>query len=56
MKRQVFSNSKKTVAAYDIAITDLSDTDWKKCFQTGFIRIELFIENEEKYFEKLQNK
>lgn len=53
IKGKFFSCAEEAVAAYEVAISDLSDQDWQKCFNSWFRRMELCIENEGEYFEKM---
>lgn len=53
IKGKYFSSAKEAVAAYESAIFDLSDEDWNKCFQDWFRRMEICIENDGEYFEKI---
>ncbi|CAH2103704.1 unnamed protein product [Euphydryas editha] len=45
--------TEEATAAYKVAISYLSDQDYQKYFNSWFRRIELCIENEGEYFEKM---
>ena len=49
---QRFSKPKKAIEAFKMHVLELSETDWKKCFENLIERMKKYIDYHGEYFEK----
>ena len=52
LRGQRFSTPREAIDAFKMHVLELSETEWKKCFENWFERMKKCIDNHGEYFEK----
>lgn len=52
MRGERFVSPEAAVEAFQILVSDVIDSDWKKCFENWFERMQKCIDLKGEYFEK----